>query len=318
MFRVCFISHLITGVGVSLVDKRNHVMREIPGLDETGTSRDTIHILLQPPRKTSTRSQKYKCLTDAKFPGKRNQYWDGSINQHFLFATVSYREEFVFKFADECTFFSCDYMNKVEMGPSPAWAHQHRFFMLNNPHNLGDHDFPNPGYMIACSGNQSLVGKENVCEEEEFWATDLNNIHDNEALTNIDLNIPQRLEGQKTFDRLGRKHYQRFSLGSVHMVLRALTFSPSPAEAHTNDLFPLLTAQVKDGKGITILKIDNGSDWNLLSIVNSLYFFRLWRDSEPDVLGMCSYAVPYSAYNIVEHTWSLMSRRLACYSSFCA
>ena len=57
---VCFISHLITGVGVSLGDMRNHVMREIPGLAERGISRDAIHMLLQPPRKNSTRSQRYK------------------------------------------------------------------------------------------------------------------------------------------------------------------------------------------------------------------------------------------------------------------
>ena len=52
------------------------------------------------------------------------------------------------------------------------------------------------------------------------------------------------------------------------MVLRAVKFSPSTAEAHTNDLLPLLTAQVKDGKGIAFLKVDNGPDWNLLSVVN--------------------------------------------------
>ena len=271
-------------------------------------------MLLQLPRKNSTRSQRYKSLIDAKVPGKRNQYREGSPNQHFLFARVSYREEFVSKFADECTFFSCDDMNKIKMGPSPAvsrYHQQHRFYMSNNSPKLGDHDFPNPGYMIVCSGYQSLVGKENVCEEEEYWATDLNDIHDDEALTNIDPDIPQLSEAQNTFDRLGRKHYQRFSSGPVRMVLRAVKFSPSTAEAHTNDLLPLLTAQVKDGKGIAFLKVDNGPDWNLLSVVNSLYFCRLWRDSKLDVLGICSYAARYSAYNNIEHTWSLMSRRLA-------
>ena len=95
------------------------------------------------------------------------------------------------------------------------------------------------------------------------------------------------------------------------MVLRAVKFSPSTARAHTDDLLPLLTAQVKDGKGIAFLKVDNGPDWNLLSVVNSFYFFRLWRDSELNVLEICSYAARYSAYNNIEHTWSLMSRRLA-------
>ena len=183
--------------------------------------------------------------------------------------------------------------------------------MSNNSPNLGDHDFPNPGYKIVCSEYQSLVKTENVCEEEEYWATDLNDIHDDEALTNIHSDIPRRSEGQNTFDRVGSKHYQRFSSGPVRMVLRAVKFSLFTAEAHTNDLLPLLTVQVKNGKGTAFLKVDNGPDWNLLSVVNSLYFCRLWRDSELDVLGICSYAARCSAYNNIEYTWSLMSRRLA-------
>ena len=126
--------------------------------------------------------------------------------------------------------------------------------------------------MIVCFGYQSLVGKENVCEDEEYWATDLNDIHDDEALTNIDLDIPQRLEGQNTFDRLGRKYYQRFSSGPVRMVLRAVMFSPSTAQTRTNDLLPLLTAQVKDGKGIASLNVDNRPDWNLLSVLTRFTF----------------------------------------------
>ena len=55
---------------------------------------------------------------------------------------------------------------------------------------------------------------------------------------------------------------------------------------------------VKNGKGILLLKVDNEYDWN-----------RTWY-SELDVRGICSYAARYSVYNNIEHTWSLMSRRL--------
>ena len=166
-------------------------------------------------------------------------------------------------------------MNEIKIDPSPAvsrYHQQHRFFISKNSPNLGDHDLPNPGYMIVCFGYQSLVGKENVCEDEEYWATDLNDIHDDEALTNIDLDIPQRLEGQNTFDRLGRKYYQRFSSEPVRMVLRAVKFSPSTAQTRTNDLLPLRTAQVKDGKGIASLNVDNRPDWNLLSVLTRFTF----------------------------------------------
>ena len=87
--------------------------------------------------------------------------------------------------------------NKMDPSPTVSRYHQqHRFFMSNNSLNLRDHDFPNPGCMIVCSEYRSLVEKENVCAEEEYWATDLNDIRDDEALTNIDLDIPQQSEGQ--------------------------------------------------------------------------------------------------------------------------
>ena len=73
----------------------------------------------------------------------------------------------------------------------------------------------------------------------------------------------------------------------------------------------MLIAQKNDGKGIAFLKVDNGSDWNLLSFVNELFFCRLFKDSGLDILGIVSYAAKWSAYNNIEHLWSLMSRMLA-------
>ena len=64
---------------------------------------------------------------------------------------------------------------------------------------------------------------------------------------------------------------------------------------------PILSAQVKDGKTVAFIKVDNGSDWNIHSVVNSLYLFHLQRDSGLDILGVVSYAAKYSAYNQIEH-----------------
>ena len=77
-----------------------------------------------------------------------------------------------------------------------------------------------------------------------------------------------------------------------------------------NDLLPMMTAQVKDGKGIAFLKVDNGPDWNLINVVNEIFFCRLWKSSTLDILVVCSYAAKYSAYNNIEHSWSLMSKKL--------
>ena len=68
---------------------------------------------------------------------------------------MKHREEFVTSYPEECAFYSCDDMNKLKMGPTPAVSRYHqvlRFFMRDDSPELGDHDFPNSGYLIVCSG----------------------------------------------------------------------------------------------------------------------------------------------------------------------
>ena len=97
--------------------------------------------------------------------------------------------------------------------------------MSKNHPNLGDYDFQNPGYMIVCSGYQSLVGKENVCVEEEYWASNLKDIHDDKSLTIINLDIPQRSEGQNVLTGLLGNTISDFHQNQYawHFVLRAVT-----------------------------------------------------------------------------------------------
>ena len=145
-----------TGRGITLNDIRKHLLDNVPGLAEDGgISTDTVHHLTYPPRKNSIRAHGFKKLIAACVSGKRNQYREGNKNQHFMFARVAYREEFVFKFKHEAVFFSSDDMNKLRMGPSTAVSRYHqisRFFMANDSPNTGDHDFPNPGYLLIPSG----------------------------------------------------------------------------------------------------------------------------------------------------------------------
>ena len=273
---------------------------------------------MKPPRRNSSRAHRYKELVDARVPGKKNSYREESANQHFLFARVAYREEFVSKFSQECCFFSCDDMNKIKMGPAPAVSRYHqvnRFFATEDQPNLGDHDFPNPGYLIVCSGYQSLEQKETV-EQDPFDEFVEHHIHDtidiDEPLIADDF-VPAVKQPERSLfiDKLKRNHYPRFMSGPLRLVLRSVKFSPSSAQNHCNDMLPLLTAQVKSGKGIAFLKVDNGPDWNLHSIVNEFLFARLWKDSGLDVLGIVSYAARYSAYNNIEHSWSHVSRLLS-------
>ena len=72
-----------------------------------------------------------------------------------------------------------------------------------------------------------------------------------------------------------------------------------------------MKSEVENGVGVVFVKVDNGGDWNLANVVNQIYFCRLWRDSNLDVLGILSYAARFSAYNNIEHFWAPMSKKLS-------
>ena len=305
-----------TGTGVSLKDLQKHLLQNVPGLREHGISRDTIHHLMIPPRKLNRQSIRYAEVIDARISRKRNNYWESNVNQHFLFLRAAYREEFCSMFAHESKFYSADVMNKIKMGPATAvsrYHQQHRFYMTSNSPNLHDHDFPNPGYLIICSGYQLQVENDPLPDNipPVFTDIDVNDLTDQtidiESLPNPEAHPNPMM----SYDRLGRTHYKRSKYGPAVLKLRAYKFGSSSAQTHANDLAPILSAQVQDGKTIAFIKVDNGPDWNILNVTNAIYFGRMWRDTGLDILGIASYAAQWSAYNNIEHLWSPISKRLA-------
>ena len=71
----------------------------------------------------------------------------------------------------------------------------------------------------------------------------------------------------------------------------------------------MLSGYFKTGKTVAFLEVDNGSDWNLHFIINSIYLCRLWKDSGSDILGVLNYAAKYSAYNNIQHLWAPLSKK---------
>ena len=306
-----------TGTGVSVAEIRSHLLKNVPGLAESGgISRDAIHQLTTAPRKNTNKASRYKGLIEARIPGKRNQYREDSKNQHFLFSRVAYREELAVRFGEECKFYSADDMNKIRMGPATAVSRYHqinRFFMNSDSPNLKDHDFPNPGYLLCPSGYMSLTSSE---YHEEAIPEEYTGDHLNDFVPGVEENVMPleennvALRQEMMTDKLGRAHYKRFTAGPSLINLRSCMFDSTTCMTHCNDLFPILNAQVNDGKTCAFIKVDNGPDWNLHSLVNAFYLHRLWKDAKLDILCVLSYAAKYSAYNNVEHLWSPMSKRL--------
>lgn len=72
--------------GVSLANIQNHLLQNVPGLREHGISRSTIARMMNPPRRNTIASGRYKGVISARVPGKKNSYREERIDQHYLFA----------------------------------------------------------------------------------------------------------------------------------------------------------------------------------------------------------------------------------------
>ena len=143
------------------------MLENILGLKEVGISKHTIAYLMEPPRKQTIAASRYKGYVKARVPGYRNQYREDNIDQHYLFACVSYRSEFAQMFSKFCAIFSCDDMNKVKVGAlAVSRYHQtERFFPIEDAPNVPDHDFPVPGYLLIPSGYMRLVPNTDTCTD---------------------------------------------------------------------------------------------------------------------------------------------------------
>ena len=75
-----------TGNGVSLREIRDHLNKNVPGLQEAGGrwNRDTVHRLTIVPRKNALQAYLHKGLIDARIPGKRDQYREANGNQQAI------------------------------------------------------------------------------------------------------------------------------------------------------------------------------------------------------------------------------------------
>ena len=94
------------------------------------------------------------------------------------------------------------------------------------------------------------------------------------------------------------------------MFNRASKFHNSTSCAHTSALVTLLPAIRQTGKTALSCIVDGGPDQSPKHLLNLLSCGRLWCDGNLDALLVTTHAPGSSAYNKVEHAWSLMSRSL--------
>ena len=81
-------------------------------------------------------------------------------------------------------------------------------------------------------------------------------------------------------------------------------------ETDNEDIKPIISKAMKDGKKVVIVITDTGPDRNPEHYQNLLYYYRLWKEHDLDTLIVMSYAPGYSAYNSIEHLRSVLSKAL--------
>ena len=111
-------------------------------------------------------------------------------------------------------------------------------------------------------------------------------------------------------DKLGQQHFKIPHTGPAAVFVRAARFHSSTIQSHLNNLKPMVDAAVSEGKTVIISIADGGPDWITASLLNMLFYMRLWRDCNLELLVITSFAARYSAYNPIEHLWSPLSKKL--------
>ena len=122
-----------SSVGVSLGSLRNHLLDTVRGLRATGISTTTVHQLLLLPRMSSINAKRYQGIVQARVPGKKNFASSHSHShvQHCA-SQVNLCMEFASQYNDEIVAFSCDDMNKINIGTmAVSRYHKIRRFFLS-------------------------------------------------------------------------------------------------------------------------------------------------------------------------------------------
>ena len=114
------------------------------------------------------------------------------------------------------------------------------------------------------------------------------------------------------YDNLGRARLAMPHTGPVSLFARSSKYNHSNISTHVKDLHSLLRSEMDtSSRNSFMLVSDSEPDFSPLSVLNQLFLYRLFKSLNLDVLAVFTYAAKYSAFNPIEHLWSLMSNKLS-------
>lgn len=114
------------------------------------------------------------------------------------------------------------------------------------------------------------------------------------------------------YDNLGRAHLPTPHAGPATLFVRSSKYNHSSIATHITDLYSLLRSEMDTSSRKSFMFVsDSGPDFSPSSVLNQLFLYRLFKSLDLDVLAVFTYAARYSAFNPIEHLWSLMSNKLS-------
>ena len=93
----------------------------------------------------------------------------------------------------------------------------------------------------------------------------------------------------------------------LHLCLRVNKCHPSTIATHVNDLYKILK---ESHKPAYIILSDGGVNFSPKNVINSLFYYRLFKEINYDIVSVSTYAARYSEYNPIGHAWSHLSNML--------
>ena len=292
--------------GVTLENIVNHVKRTL-GI---ALSRDTVHRTMNPPRKNTHASKRYKGLINARVPPKRNTKEKKTHPDfHYTSAQVNIVNEMAFLCKSNTLAMSVDNKNKVEVG-IPATSRRtniRTFHLVDQAPDYHDHDFPNPNSKLVPAGYEILTHK--ITRSRSLSPS-----------RKIKPNIRRRCYSETRpsrhrdicYDKLGRTNYKWPRCGPLLVQL-----SPSRAVESTNVMhMNHLMCQIKTERKFrqihnVVVVADGGPDWSVKGMINFMSMGLLWKCLKLDCFIVQCYAPGHSRFNPIERLWSFLTNRIA-------
>ena len=100
--------------------------------------------------------------------------------------------------------------------------------------------------------------------------------------------------------------------GPAFLYVRSSKYNHSSMSTHITDLHEVSKTDMENSSHNSfVLLSDGGPDFSPSSVLNHLFLFRLFKVLHLDMLSVSTYAARYSAFNPIEHLWSVMSNKLS-------